>query len=390
MGVRVELIGGVEAVSALEWDRLTGDDDPFVEHAFLHALEASRSVGRGTGWHPTHVVARDDQGLVGALPLYAKQHSYGEYIFDFGWARAAERAGIAYYPKLVAMVPFTPATGQRILHRKGADLGEVTRALAQGIAEAEERFRASSTHVLFASEPERDALVREAGMLPRLTLQFHWHNAGYADFEQYLARFRSALRKQVRKERREVQSHGVEIKVLEGAELTARDRKALEAFYFDTCHKRGSGPYLTAAFFDHLTTSLASRVVAVLAYKNGEPIAGTLNFQKGKHLYGRYWGCNEELSSLHFECCYYRLIERAIAQGLARFEAGAQGTHKLRRGLLPVPIHSAHALRDPRLSAAVEEFLGLEALDLKRELAALTEHGPFHREHEDERERAGE
>jgi predicted N-acyltransferase len=383
MGLRVELISGVDAVSALEWDQLAGDDDPFVEHAFLHALERSRSVGRGTGWQPTHVIARDEQGLLGALPLYVKQHSYGEYIFDFGWARAAERAGIAYYPKLVAMVPFTPATGQRILHRKGSDLAAVTRALAEGIAEAEARFRASSTHVLFATEPERDALVGQAGMLPRLSLQFHWHNEGYASFEQYLERFRSALRKQVRKERREVQSHGLEIKVLDGAELTARDRKALEAFYFDTCHKRGSGPYLTSAFFEHLGNTLAPRVVAVLAYKHGEPIAGTLNFQKGKHLYGGYWGCSEELSSLHFECCYYLLIERAITQGLARFEAGAQGTHKLRRGLLPARIHSAHSLRDPRLSAAVEEFLGQEALELSREIAMLAEHGPFHREHKD-------
>jgi hypothetical protein len=390
MGVRVELISGVEAVSALEWDQLTGDDDPFVEHAFLHALEASRSVGRGTGWQPTHVIARDEQGLLGALPLYVKQHSYGEYIFDFGWARAAERAGIAYYPKLVAMVPFTPATGQRILHRKGADLGAVTGALADGLAEAEQRYRASSTHVLFAAEHERDALVEQAGMLPRLSLQFHWHNAGYASFEQYLERFRSALRKQVRKERREVQSHGLEIKVLEGVELSALDRKALEGFYFDTCHKRGSGPYLTSAFFERLGTTLASRVVAVLAYKNGEPIAGTLNFQKGAHLYGRYWGCSEELSSLHFECCYYQLIERAIAQGLKRFEAGAQGTHKLRRGLLPAKIYSAHSLQDPRLSAAVEDFLQQEAIEVGRELAALTEHGPFHRDGTADHERASE
>jgi predicted N-acyltransferase len=383
MAVRVELVSGVDAVSALEWDSLVGDDDPFVEHAFLHALETSRSVGRGTGWHPTHVIARDDEGLFGALPLYVKQHSYGEYIFDFGWARASERAGIAYYPKLVSMVPFTPATGRRVLYRVGADLDAVTRALAEGLAEAERRFKTSSTHVLFATERERDALIGSAGMMPRVSLQFHWHNDHYASFEHYLERFRSALRKQVRKERREVASHGVEVKVLEGPELTQNDRRALEAFYFDTCHKRGSGPYLTSAFFEHLGGSLASRVVAVLAYKGGAPIAGTLNFQKGAHLYGRYWGCSEELSSLHFECCYYRLIERAIAQGLARFEAGAQGTHKLRRGLLPAEIYSAHTIRDARLSAGVEDFLMEEAAELKREIAALAEHGPFHREHAD-------
>jgi len=379
MGLRVELVSSIEAVSAAEWDALTGADDPFVEHAFLHALEESRSVGRGTGWTPIHVLVRDEQGLSGALPLYLKQHSYGEYIFDFGWARAADRAGIAYYPKLVSMVPFTPATGRRILHRAGTDLNEVSRALAAGMAEAERRFGASSTHVLFATETERDALIG-TGMLPRLSLQFHWHNAGYASFDDYLARFRSALRKQVRKERREVAGHGVEVKVLEGPELSARDRKALELFYFDTCHKRGSGPYLTSAFFERLGTTLARRVVAVLAYRAGEPIAGTLNFQKGAHLYGRYWGCSEELSSLHFECCYYQLIERAIAQRLTRFEAGAQGTHKLRRGLLPAAVHSAHSIADPRLSRGVEEFLMHEAHELQREMAALAEHGPFHRE----------
>ena len=383
MGLRVELVSGVEAVSELEWDALVGDDDPFVEHAFLRALETSRSVGRGTGWQPSHVVARDETGLIGALPLYVKQHSYGEYIFDFGWARAAERAGIAYYPKLVSMVPFTPATGRRILHRAGSELGAVTSALAEGMAEAERRYKTSSTHVLFATELERNALVESAGMMPRLSLQFHWHNEHYTSFEHYLERFRSALRKQVRKERREVAGHGVEVKVLDGPELTARDRAALQAFYFDTCHKRGSGPYLTAAFFDELGSSLARRVVAVLAYKGGVPIAGTLNFQKGAHLYGRYWGCTEELSSLHFECCYYQLIERAIAQGLSRFEAGAQGTHKLRRGLLPAQIYSAHTIRDARLSAGVEDFLMHEAGELSRELAALAEHGPFHREHSD-------
>lgn len=380
MGVVVELVSSVDAVSAPEWDALAGDDDPFVEHAFLRALEQSGSVGRGTGWQPSHVIARDALGLLGALPLYVKQHSYGEYIFDFGWARAAERAGLPYYPKLTAMVPFTPATGRRLLHRPGADLTAVARVLAEGIAEAERRHRASSTHVLFTTEKERDALVAGAGMLPRLSLQFHWRNDGYASFEHYLERFRSALRKQVRKERREALGHGVEIKVLEGAELTARDRAALRAFYFDTCHKRGSGPYLTAAFFDRLADTLAPRTVAVLAYKGGEPIAGTLNFQKGKHLYGRYWGCAEELSSLHFECCYYRLIERAIAQGLTRFEAGAQGTHKLRRGLLPAEVHSAHALRDGRLRAAVAEYLVEEAAGVRRELALLAEHGPFHRD----------
>lgn len=385
MALSVELISRVGDVPQTEWDALVGDDDPFVEHGFLHALEESRSVGRGTGWTPTHVVVREGSAVgatvVAALPLYVKEHSYGEYIFDFAWGSAAERAGIAYYPKLVSMAPFTPATGKRILLLPNMPLAEITQAIASGVAEAQKRYKASSTHVLFVTEQERAAL-ESAGFMPRLSLQFHWQNQDYASFEAYLAEFRSALRKQVRKERREVQSHGLDIRVLRGPELTPKDWSALAAFYFDTCHKRGSGPYLTKRFFELLARDLAHRVTAVLAYKNGEPIAGTLNFEKGKHLYGRYWGCTEELSSLHFECCYYRLIEHAIAHGHTRFEAGAQGTHKLRRGLMPAAVHSAHAVTDPRLRAAIGEFLGREAAQLSYEMAQLAEHGPFRRSDE--------
>jgi predicted N-acyltransferase len=380
MSVRVELVTDVGAVSAEAWDALAGDDDPFAEHAFHAALEHSGSITRAEGWQPTHVVVRDAEGLMGALPLYVKDHSYGEYIFDFAWARGAERAGIAYYPKLVSMAPLTPATGRRILHRPGADMAVLVPALAQGIEEARKKYGASSTHVLFTTGQERDVLIQHAGFMPRVSLQFHWHNAGYTSFEHYLESFRHSLRKQVRKERREVESHGVEVRVLEGPELSPRDWRALESFYFDTCHKRGSGPYLNRAFFEHIARTFAHRVVAVLVYRAGLPIAGTLSFEKGAHLYGRYWGCSEELSSLHFECCYYRLIERAIARGARRFEAGAQGTHKLRRGLLPVPIYSAHAIADARLAAGVEDFLAQEALAVQREIAMLEEHGPFKRE----------
>jgi predicted N-acyltransferase len=380
MSVSVELVEDVGALSAEAWDALAGDDDPFAEHAFLAALEHSGSIRRAEGWQPTHVVARDEHGLLGALPLYVKNHSYGEYIFDFAWARGAERAGIAYFPKLVSMAPLTPATGRRILHREGADMAVLVPALMEGIEEARKKHRASSTHILFTTAEERDALSEHGRFIQRLSLQFHWHNAGYTSFDHYLEGFRSSLRKQVRKERREVQGHGVEVRVLEGPELTPRDWRALESFYFDTCHKRGSGPYLNSAFFEHIARTFAHRVIAVLAYRAGVPIAGTLSFEKGAHLYGRYWGCTEELSSLHFECCYYRLIERAIARGARRFEAGAQGTHKLRRGLLPVATHSVHAIADARLAAAIADFVAEEALSVQREIAMLDEHGPFKRE----------
>jgi predicted N-acyltransferase len=378
MALSVELVPRIEAVDAAAWDALAGEDDPFVEHAFLWALEESGSVGPGTGWLPVHLLARDERGPCAALPLYVKHHSYGEYIFDFAWANGAARAGLDYYPKLVAMVPFTPATGQRILRRADVSLAQAASVLTEGLREVSERTNASSSHVLFITDEERAAL-REQGLLERRSLQFHWSNTGYESFEHYLEHFRSALRKQVRKERKQAGSHNLSIRTLEGAELTAADYSALASFYLDTCHKRGSGPYLTPRFFELLRERCAERVVAVIAYRGSTPIAGTLNFQKGKHLYGRYWGAREELPSLHFECCYYQLIERAIAQGLARFEAGAQGEHKLRRGLLPTVIHSVHAIAHAPLRAAIAEFLQREAAMVMHEIAMLGEHGPFRR-----------
>ncbi len=382
MGLEVELVRDVEGVAAADWDALCGQDDPFIEHAFLHALEQSGSVGGDSGWSPCHVLVRDGGRLVGALPLYVKQHSYGEYIFDWAWAAAAERAGLRYYPKLVSMVPFTPATGRHLLCAADADAAQrsqVTSALLQGIDAAATRVSASSVHLLFLDQSERDQLLQCADLMPRETLQYHWHNDGYADFEDYLGRFRSALRKQVRRERREAHATGLELRVVTGPELGDREWAALYAFYRDTCQKRGSGPYLTRRFFELIRKSHAHRVLAVLALRAGEPIAGTLSFQKGAHLYGRYWGCLEDYPALHFECCYYVLIEHAISHGLSRFEAGAQGSHKLRRGLLPATVHSLHEVAHPGLRAALADHLPREIAAHRRELSALAEHGPFRR-----------
>jgi predicted N-acyltransferase len=379
MGLRLEFVSQIESIAASEWDAIAGPDDPFVEYAFLLALEQSGSVGEGSGWLPLHVVARDGGRLVGALPLYVKLHSYGEYIFDWRWAAASERAGLRYYPKLVAMVPFTPATGRRVLYAEDADPDAITRALVQGALSACEETGASSLHLLFLNAQERERLAPLTELMPRETVQFHWHNDGYQSFDDYLERFRAPLRKQVRRERKQVREAGLEVRVLAGPELGPREWKALYAFYVGTCERRGSGPYLTRRFFELLQRTHAERVVAAIAYRAGVPIAGTLNFEKGPHLYGRYWGCNEEYPSLHFECCYYALIERAIARGLRRFEAGAQGTHKLRRGLMPVAIHSLHQMAHPALRDALLSYLPREIDAARAEIADLALHGPFKR-----------
>ncbi|MFW5925548.1 MAG: GNAT family N-acetyltransferase [Myxococcota bacterium] len=376
----VEVIDRVTAVAPEAWDALAGEHDPFIEHAFLAAFEGSGTVGGRSGWEPRHVLAWSGDRLVGALPLYLKDHSFGEFIFDWGWADAAFRAGIPYYPKLVGMAPVTPATGRRILIAPDVDTQPVVDELLAGALDLAEAEDASSLHLLFLNDEERTLVDSTDRFLPRLSYQFHWHNRGYASFDDFLGTFRSALRKQVRKERRRVADAPVRIEVLEGDDLEDAHWEALERFYRITCARYGSPPYLTPAFFRLARQHLAHRTVAVIAFEVGEPVAASLNFEKGAHLYGRYWGCTEEHDFLHFELCYYRLIERAIDRGMRRFEAGAQGTHKLRRGLEPTPIHSAHWLRHPELSRAVSEFLPREARAVRNTIEELALHGPFRRD----------
>jgi predicted N-acyltransferase len=277
------------------------------------------------------------------------------------------------------MVPFTPATGTRILCAPRVPRDDVIAAVVRGAFEARTATGASSLHLLFLREDELAAVTAHGAFVPRLSTQFHWHNDGYRSFDDFLGRFRSALRKQVHRERRRVRESGLDVRVVEGRDLGDREWDVLAWFYFDTCRRRGSGPYLTEAFFGELRRTCAASVVAALAYRGAEPVAGTLNFERGRHLYGRYWGAREEQPGLHFELCYYRLIERAIERGLTRFEAGAQGIHKLRRGLMPHAVHSAHWIAHPVLARAVAEFLPREAEAVRGEMASLAMHGPFRR-----------
>jgi len=366
-------------VDAADWDRLTGDGDPFLEHAFLAALEASGSVGARAGCVPRLVVARDGGRLVGAVPLYLKTHSYGEFIFDWGWANAAHRGGIRYYPKLVAAIPFTPVTGYRLPVHPEADRAAVTAALLPAVRGVADDERVSSVHFLFCTEDEKGALGA-AGYLPRLSMQFHWHNREgrpFESFDDYLTTFRSRNRKQVRKERQTAAAHGLTFRTATGAELGPRDWKALRAFYVANVERHGGSAYLTERFFEIAQETLAHRLVATLAYRGEEPVAGTINFEKGPHLYGRYWGCLEEYQMLHFELCYYRLIERAIERRCTLFEAGAQGEHKLKRGLEPTFTHSAHWIRDRALSEAIGSFIEREAVAVAEEVRFYGEHSPF-------------
>jgi len=305
LGIEIEVAERIADVPAEAWDALAGEDDPFLEHAFLATLEASGSVGARAGCVPRLVLARQAGQLVGAVPLYLKTNSQGEFIFDWGWADASERAGIPYYPKLVAAIPFTPATGRRLLVRAGADAAAVVEALLGGVDDVAKQERASSVHVLFCTDEEKRALAAHR-WLPRLSLQFHWHNRPerpFESFEDYLSTFKSRNRKQVRKEREGARAHGLDLRVATGTELEPDEWRALHRLYLKNVRRHHGIPYLTPAFFELGRETLAHRLVATLATRGAEIVAATVNFEKGRHLYGRYWGCLDDYEMLHFELC---------------------------------------------------------------------------------------
>ena len=367
----VELAPGVSAFTADEWDAMAGTANPFVKHGFLSALEDSGSVGPGTGWQAMPLVVRDENGAPrAALPAYAKGHSQGEYVFDHAWADAWERAGGDYYPKLQISVPFTPATGPRILG--DTDLAPALLAAARQVVA---RHDWSSAHATFI-EPAQQALFEDAGWLLRSDIQFHWHNRDYADFDGFLADLASRKRKAIRKERARA-VEGLEIVHLTGDEIKAGHWDAFWVFYQDTGARKWGTPYLTRAAFDLFGERLGEDLVLMLALAEGAPVAGALNFIGEDALYGRYWGCTEDRPFLHFELCYYQAIDVAIARGLSRVEAGAQGGHKLARGYEPVETVSAHWMPDPGFRSAVADFLERERAGVKTDRMFLGERTPF-------------
>ncbi len=372
------LHNAIAEIAAAEWDACAGAGNPFVSHAFLSALEDSGSAGPRTGWMPRHAALRDAAGgLLAVAPMYAKSHSYGEYVFDHGWANALERAGGDYYPKLQVAAPFSPVPGPRLLVRPGAGVPHAT--LAGALAQACRELGLSSVHVTFCTEPEWDALGR-AGWLQRLGMQFHWENDGYASFEDFLAVLSSRKRKVLRRERRDANAAGLTFQALSGTDLRERHWDAFYRFYTSTVDRKWGSAYLTRRFFSLLGERLGDRVVLMLAENAGKPVAGALNLVGAEALYGRNWGCTGDWPFLHFELCYYRAIDWAIAHGLKRVEAGAQGRHKIQRGYLPKPTYSAHWIAHAGLRRAVADFLVEERREIAAEMDALAADSPFRQE----------
>jgi uncharacterized protein len=363
---------GIQSLNAQEWNALPGADNPFLSYEFLSGLESSQSVGSGTGWQAAPLVARQGGKLIAALPAYLKSHSQGEYVFDYAWAEAYQRAGGIYYPKLQIAVPFTSATGPRIL----AAEEDMALALLHTAQELVEANGFSSAHATFIA-PEQRAWFENAGWLIREGVQFHWRNAGYADFASFLATLSSAKRKNLRKERQSAQGQVDAIVHLQGSEIKPEHWEAFWAFYQDTGARKWGQPYLTRAFFTHLGETCADTLLMILAMKNGQPIAGALNFIGHNTLYGRYWGCVEDVPFLHFELCYYQAIDWAIAHGFARVEAGAQGEHKLARGYAPTPVYSAHYIAHEGFRAAIADFLVRERAAMQGEREFLSGFLPF-------------
>ena len=372
-------------IPAARWSALSGAAkgrdgtvyNPFVSHAYLSALEESGSATAKTGWLGQHLLMEGANGeLLGALVCYLKNHSQGEYVFDHGWADAFERAGGRYYPKLQGSIPFTPATGPRLLTVSGDDGSPVQDGLAAGLKELARRHDASSAHVTFVHEAEMPVFER-AGFLHRTDQQFHFLNEGYGSHDDFLETLASRKRKALKKERRAALENGITIDWLTGSDLTEAIWDQFFAFYMDTGSRKWGRPYLTRAFYSLIGERMADDIVLMMARRNGRYIAGAINFIGGDALYGRHWGCIEEHPFLHFEVCYHQAIDFAIARGLKRVEAGAQGEHKLARGYMPVTTHSAHYISHPGLARAVSDYLVRERRDVEETAEFLAEHGPF-------------
>jgi predicted N-acyltransferase len=368
----VEFATTLASIDPVEWDSIAGDDYPFLRHRFLLGLEETGCTTADSGWQPCHVVLRRGTAVIAVMPMYLKSHSYGEYVFDWSWADAWHRSGLNYYPKLVSAIPFTPATGPRLCIGADEDKEAITKTVLQAIQELASKRDISSWHVLFPDQTVSEQLLN-LGMHQRIATQFHWFNADYETFDDFLATFNSRKRKNLRRERQRVVEQGLRLETRTGDEISAGHWQQFHTFYQLTYAKRsGHGGYLTREFFTQTAAAMGDQVVMVLAYHGDTPVAGALYFRSSDTLFGRYWGCEHEFDCLHFEACYYQGIEYCIANGLQRFDPGAQGEHKIQRGFHPVQTYSNHWIADPQLSAAVGDFTRREVdhVEAYREQAA--------------------
>ncbi|MGM0593937.1 MAG: GNAT family N-acetyltransferase [Pseudomonadota bacterium] len=367
----------LDELSPAAWNELEGGiHNPFLRHEFLAGLERHDCVGEHWGWLPHHLALFEGEQLIGAVPLYLKYNSYGELVFDWSWAEAYQRAGLKYYPKLVAAVPYSPVTGPRLLIHNTADREAVAAQLIDATLELARELGVSSLHWLFPHQADMARLERQ-GLMRRSGTQFHWHNRGYSSFDHYLATFNAQRRKKLKRERRRVAEQSIAIEVLDGHQTTAEQWQVFHHFYRSTFDKRGGYPTLSEGFFRHLGESLPESIVLVLASYQGRYVAGALSLRSDDTLYGRHWGCEEEFHSLHFELCYYQGLDYCIEHGLQRFEPGAQGEHKVGRGFEPVPTFSAHWLANPMFSEAVQDYLAHERQAVNNYMQELREHLPF-------------
>lgn len=374
---QISVVDSLERVDPRQWNRLVKDNNPFLRHEFLVALERHECVGEASGWQPQHLLLHDERcRLVAASPLYIKHHSHGEFVFDWSWAEAYQRNRLAYYPKLVSAIPYTPMTGQRLLLAPDVDQAQVGRRLVQASIELARACDYSSVHWLFPTETQRSFFAQQ-GLIIRQGCQYHWHNRDYQDFEDYLSHFNSRKRKNLIKERRQVIAAGVSFRRLHGHEISAEEWALFHRFYREIYDRKWGFPSLSLEFFQEIGQTLADQVVLVLAYREGRCIAAALNLRSDNTLYGRHWGCDEQLPGLHFEACYYQGLEYCIEHGLQRFEPGAQGEHKIARGFLPTRTWSAHWMANPEFRQAIDHYVQLEAVEMDKHMQRLEAHSPF-------------
>ena len=366
--MKIDINTSIKDIPAEDWNQLSDASFPFSDWHYLFALESTDCIGERTGWHPFYLTVMKKKDMVGAAYLYVKTNSYGEYIFDWSWADAARRADIEYFPKLTSAVPFTPATGPKLLFLPGEDQQEIQQLLIHAAMKLMLELKCSSLHWLFNTEDEIPAFQKE-GFIIRHSVQFHWHNRNYQNFEDFLQALKRKKRREIKRERKQVQDAGIELKILTGDELTLKHAELMHGFYLNTIQQNWAMDYLTREFYDYVFENMKENIVLATAQKDGKIIAAALNYTKGKNMFGRYWGSSGFVRQLHFELCYYSTIEYAIANKIERFEAGAQGGHKIQRGFSPAAVYSAHTFRDARLGKAITEFVENERQHVEQSIA---------------------